>query len=231
MDGPLVSVIIPVKNGERFLASALESVFVQDYQPLEIIVVDDHSVDETARITKSYSQVCYVRNTGQGLWDGYNVGIDASRGEFIAFFSHDDLWSPYKLSTQVGYLLRHQQYQYAISRVQFFLEEGCLMPHNFKQERLEGDYAFRTTDSLVVKRSMLDTVGKFNPDYPLGSNIDWFAKAQHLPMAVIQEVLLYKRIHDANYSLYQVKLNSNPILKILKHAIDRKRKLAQGRNV
>jgi glycosyltransferase involved in cell wall biosynthesis len=69
---PLVSVIIAVKNGERFLASAINSVLEQDYQPFEIIVVGGQSVDNTAKIAQSFESVRYVLQAGQGIADAYN---------------------------------------------------------------------------------------------------------------------------------------------------------------
>ncbi|MCU0517011.1 MAG: glycosyltransferase [Oscillatoria sp. Prado101] len=69
MEKPLVSVIIAVKNGERFLAEAIESVLSQTYEPYEIIAVDGQSTDSTEKVAKSYKQVRYIRQTGQGVAD------------------------------------------------------------------------------------------------------------------------------------------------------------------
>lgn len=66
MQGPLVSVIIPVYNGERYLDATLKSVFHQDYQSIEIIVVDDGSADRTADIARSYQTIRYIYQNNQG---------------------------------------------------------------------------------------------------------------------------------------------------------------------
>lgn len=120
MEKPLVSVIMAVKNGERFLAEAIESVLSQTYEPYEIIVVDGQSTDRTEKIAKSYKPVRYIRQTGKGVADAYNVGIDAARGEFVAFLSHDDLWAPNKLSVQVDYLIGQPEIQYTVAKAKFF---------------------------------------------------------------------------------------------------------------
>ena len=79
MTGPLVSVIIAVKNGERYLTSAIKSVLNQDYHPVEIIVVDGQSEDRTAQIAKSFGQVRYILQVNKGISDGYNVGINVAK--------------------------------------------------------------------------------------------------------------------------------------------------------
>ena len=72
---PLVSVIIPVYNGARFLRAALESVFAQTYRPIEVIVVDDGSSDDSAGIAQSFAEVHYLRQENQGVAAARNKGI------------------------------------------------------------------------------------------------------------------------------------------------------------
>ena len=141
MARPLVSVILPVKNGERFLAQAINSVLEQDYRPLEIVVVDGQSTDASAAIAQSFELVRYVFQQGElGLGRARNLGIEAARGELIAFINSDDLWAPHKLSVQVDYLARHPEVQFTITRASFFLEPGCDIPPGFRSElyRLPG---------------------------------------------------------------------------------------------
>jgi glycosyltransferase involved in cell wall biosynthesis len=99
MNKPLVIIIIPVKNSERFLASAIKSVLEQDYRPIEIIVVGGQSTDGTAQIAKSFKGVRYIYQSGDpGLAHARNLGINLAKGEFIAIISHDDQWAPNKVS-------------------------------------------------------------------------------------------------------------------------------------
>lgn len=92
MNKPLVSVIIAVKNGERYLTSAIKSALAQEGSwPIEIIVVDGQSNDRTFQIAQSFGLVRFIRQVNKGVSDAYNVGIDAAKGEFLAFLSHDDL--------------------------------------------------------------------------------------------------------------------------------------------
>ncbi|MBI4573499.1 MAG: glycosyltransferase family 2 protein, partial [candidate division NC10 bacterium] len=109
MTGPLVSVILPVYNGERFLAAAIASILAQDYQPIEVIVVDDGSTDGTAAIARSFQGVRYLYQPNQGPAFARNAGIAVARGAFIAFLDADDLMVPTRLSVQAGYLLAHPE--------------------------------------------------------------------------------------------------------------------------
>ncbi len=225
MNNPLVSIIIPVLNAELYLAEAIASVLSQTYSPLEIIVVGGLSTDNTEKIAKSYQQVRYIHQTGKGIWNAFNEGIDAARGELIAFLSADDLWAPNKLSFQVDYLLRHPEIQYTITRVKFVLLPGYTMPPNFKPELLSGDYGIRLLESLVVRKSLFDQIGKFNSQLTFAADTDWFAriKDRNISMGIISEVLLYKRIHDSNLSLSNVRGHQEILLKILRESFQRQR--------
>jgi glycosyltransferase involved in cell wall biosynthesis len=102
MKESLISCIVPVYNGERYLGETLDSIFAQTYQPLEIIVVDDGSTDGTATVAASYGQrVRYLCQTNQGKAAARNRGFGAAQSEFIAFIDADDLWHPEKLTRQI----------------------------------------------------------------------------------------------------------------------------------
>lgn len=223
---PLVSVIISVKNGERFLASAIESVLAQDYRPFEIIVVDGQSTDGTAEIAKSYAGVRYILQTGQGVADANNMGLAAARGEFIAFLSHDDTWTADKLSVQVGYMLNHPELLYTIAMAVFFLDPGRVPPPSFRLELLEGEHVGKVMESVVARRSLFETVGGFDTSFSVSDDVDWFARTHdhNVPMAVIPKVLLHKRVHDTNvtWSTPTPFLHKH-LLKALRDSVHRKR--------
>ena len=122
MKKPLVSVIVPVYNGAQFIGEAIESVFVQNYDPLEIIIVDDGSTDETANIVKSYNNMHYIYQPNQGVAAARNSGIENSMGKLIAFLDADDCWAPNKLNIQVDCLLKHPHIGYTLGRQKNFLE-------------------------------------------------------------------------------------------------------------
>ncbi len=226
---PLVSIIIAVKNGERFLDSAIRSVLKQDYRPIEIIVIDGQSEDETARIAQSFNEVRYIMQVNRGVADAYNVGIDAALGDIVAFLSHDDLWTPNKLKIQVNYLIENPDIQYTIAKVKYFVEAACVIPSGFRQQLLESEHIGRIMETLVVRKSLFSITGVFRTDLTTAEDVDWFARANDMgiPMVVIPNVLLLKRIHDSNISL-NVVVNNRNLLKALRQSVKRKK---EGRSV
>src|SRR5688572_22302626 len=99
-----VSVVIPTYNYGRFIAVAIESILRQTRPPLEIIVVDDGSTDETASVVESFGDaVKYVRQENAGVCAARNRGAAESRGDVIAFLDSDDSWEPTALERQVPF--------------------------------------------------------------------------------------------------------------------------------
>jgi glycosyltransferase involved in cell wall biosynthesis len=221
---PLVSVIIPVYNGGRYLRAALESVFAQTYRPFEVIVVDDGSVDDSGVIAQSFPEVRYMHQANQGVAAARNNGIDAARGELLAFLDQDDLWTPEKLKLQIGYLLSHPDLGYTLTHQQFFLDPGATLPAWFRKELLSLVHTGWVLGTLVVRRTAFEQVGNFATGYAAANDSDWFfrAKAAEIPMAVVPELLLLKRIHGANES-GRAKEVLSELLKVVKSSLDRQR--------
>jgi glycosyltransferase involved in cell wall biosynthesis len=221
---PLVSVVIPVYNGARYLRAALESVFAQTYRSFEVIVVDDGSIDDSGKIAQSFPEVHYIRQENQGVAAARNTAIAVARGEFYAFLDQDDLWTPEKLRLQIGHLLSHPDLGYSLTHQQFFLEPGATLPAWFRKELLSSVHTGWVLGTLVVRRTVFDTVGNFSTGYSAANDSDWFfrAKAAGIPMAVVPELLLLKRIHGANDSGRSKEILSE-LLKVVKTSLDRQR--------
>src|SRR5215813_10638726 len=100
---PLVSVIIPVYNYDRYLAEAIESVLSQTYQHLEVIVVDDGSTDRSGAVARSFAgrgvRYCYQAHAGIG--PARNKGVELAQGDLIAFLDADDRWPSEKIERQL----------------------------------------------------------------------------------------------------------------------------------
>ena len=223
-ENPLVSVIIPVYNGARHLRDCLESVFAQTYRPLEVIVVDDGSPDDSGVIAQSFPEVRYIRQENQGVANARNNAIAAARGEFYAFLDQDDIWTPEKLRLQMQYLLDHPQVGYTLTHQQFFLDDGATLPPWFRKELFSTVHTGWVLGALVVRRTTFEEVGDFVTGYVAASDSDWFfrAKAKEIPMAVIPELLLRKRLHDSNES-GRAKEVLAELLKVVKTSLDRQR--------
>ena len=95
---PLVSIIIPVYNGENYLAEAINSALSQTYNNIEVIVINDGSKDQTDTICKSYGdRIKYLKKENGGVASALNFGIDNMNGEYFSWLSHDDLYLPDKV--------------------------------------------------------------------------------------------------------------------------------------
>ncbi len=109
MNAPLVSVIIPCYNHGKYLPEAFESVWKQNYQNTEIIVVDDGSADDTKQITEKYQSVKYLYQSNQGLSAARNTGIKNSTGDFLIFLDADDWLLDDAIITNVNYMLQDEK--------------------------------------------------------------------------------------------------------------------------
>lgn len=136
-ESPLVSVVIPMYNAERYIRATLESVLKQTYKNIEIIVVNNCSTDGSAAIVASVLKDfkrCQILETdfnSGGPARPRNVGIQASRGEFIAFLDADDIWLPEKLQVQIPKMLDLGA-DFSSTDIQNFSEEGSIRDSQFK---------------------------------------------------------------------------------------------------
>jgi glycosyltransferase involved in cell wall biosynthesis len=112
---PLVSVIVPAYNAERFLGRAMRSALAQTYPHLELIVVDDGSTDGTAEVIRSFrdARVRHLSQANRGQGAARNLGIRASTGRYVTFLDADDLYLPQKVERQVEFLTAHPECQIA----------------------------------------------------------------------------------------------------------------------
>jgi glycosyltransferase involved in cell wall biosynthesis len=226
---PLVSVIIPVYNGERYLVEAIESVLSQDYRPLELIVVDDGSTDKTAEIARSYGSVKFIQQGNLGAAAARNTGLKAASGAFIAFLDADDLWAANKLCRQMNHLLQNPQIDYTIVNVEHFVEPGMEAPQWMTEELLYGKHSGYLLGALVARKSVFDRIGGFDTTLITSDDADWWFRAEdaNIPMALIPETLLYRRVHKTNLS-YDTGTTQAELLKVIRSSISRKRQDRQG---
>jgi glycosyltransferase involved in cell wall biosynthesis len=214
-----IATIIPAYNCERYLAEAIESVLAQNYRPLEIIVIDDGSTDDTAKIAKRFEpavQYCFQGNGGIG--SARNRGIELAHSDFIAFLDADDLWPEGKLEHQMLAFHDNREIEAVFGLVQQFEQSsggttdvGALMT---------GQLA----SSMLIRRESFDRVGPFRTDIKLGEFVDWYMRASEkgLRSRMLAEVVLRRRIHDSNIGLRH-RDSSSDYVRLLKNALDRRR--------
>lgn len=146
---PLVSVIIPTYNRAGIIRRTIESVMGQTYQNLDIIIVDDASQDNTEEVVKAIQdeRIRYIRNVkNQGASITRNNGVEAARGEYVAFLDSDDVWLPNKIELQLPLFHNHLNREKVVGYTQVTNDEGVsvsVMPDRAKKEAESlADYLF-----------------------------------------------------------------------------------------
>jgi glycosyltransferase involved in cell wall biosynthesis len=224
-NNPLVSVIIPVYNGDRYLKESIESVLAQDYQPLEIIIIDDGSTDNSANIAKSFGEKItyyYQENTGHG--GAINYGVELAKGDYLAFLDADDLWEKNKLNPQMKVMLNEPEIDIVSGMVQQFfspeLEQESRAKIYCEPELMKG-YVIGT---MMIKKNIFRQIGKLNENYKFGSFIDWFINASDskLNIKFLPELVLKRRLHKTNSTIVSPQ-NRSDYTKIIKKVLDRRR--------
>ncbi len=221
----LVSVIVPVRNGEAFLGQALDSALAQTWDPVEVIVVDDGSSDSSGAIADARTRVRVLRQTHQGQAVARNQAVAASRGELIAFLDADDLWPSTKLEVQAGYLRDHPEVGGVLGRQKLLVEPGVPLPQWVEREGgLERAAKGAQPLSLVTRREVWDRVGPFTPGLLFADDTDWLMRAHELEVRIemLEEVVLYRRIHGTNIT-YDDDAMQRGLVLALKGRIDRRR--------
>lgn len=209
MESNLVSCIIPVFNGERFLAEAIDSILAQTYEPVEIIVVDDGSTDGTAELIGRYGrQVSYVQQTNQGSATAKNRGVSVAKGDFFAFLDADDLWRPEKIERQMTHLLERPEIDFCFTRFQhFWIPELAEEEERYKDHMISKPLSSYLVSSLLVHRNVTEKFGQFDDGRRGNENMIWFFRAaeQGAVIDVLPDVLTERRIHDQNITKEQLR--------------------------
>jgi glycosyltransferase involved in cell wall biosynthesis len=222
---PAVSVIIPVKDRESYLAEAIASVLAQGYPDLELIVVDGNSTDRSPEIARSFSEVTFVEQEGTGIAKAWNQAIELSSGDLIAFLDCDDRWVAGKLDAQVETLEREPDAAAAIGLVRFFVSPGEAPPPGLRRNLLEGEHVAHIPGALIVRREIFDRVGVFDPTYELVLDLDWFARLKDagFELARVPQVVLEKRVHPGNLSHSHPDLYHREMLRAMRESAARQR--------
>ncbi len=220
-----VSVVIPVYNYERFLGDALRSVFEQDYHPMEVIVVDDGSTDETAAVARSFKDVIYTFQSNKGPAAARNTGIGVAQGDFIAFLDADDLWPPDRLKTQVQYFIANPNTEVVLGRTR------CtgLITDNIRFEGADNTMVNVCLGSGLFRKSVFDKVGLLDESLRYYEDHDWFLRAreQGVSMIILRRVTLLNRRH-LNSTSRTWKKTDPTMIQVLKKSLERRRNHYNG---
>ncbi len=207
-----VSVIIPTYNCAAYLSDALESVFRQTLQDVEVVVVDDGSTDNTRHVVAPWrDRIVYLAQERGGLGVARNAGIAASSAPYIAFLDADDVWLPAKLEKQVAALEREPNVgmactDFSISygdrerQESFFQSNPPLASGDLFVRMVENCFAFASV--VMLRREALRRCGVFDPAPEVADMNLWLHVAHEYRVAIVPEVLCVKRERLAAVSLH-----------------------------
>lgn len=224
-DKPLVSVIIPVYNCERYLAETIESVLAQTYQPLEMILMDDGSTDGSAEVANRFAHsVRYCSQSNGGIGAARNRGADLAQGNFLAFLDADDRWVTDKLERQIEAFDDEPELDAVFGHVRQFispeLDKEAASKILCPSELMPGYIA----GAMLIRRSAFYRVGPFQVSWKVGEFIDWYLRAIELglKMTLLPDLVLWRRLHGANQGIRERQAVTDYV-SILKASIDRRR--------
>jgi glycosyltransferase involved in cell wall biosynthesis len=226
-----LSVVVPVHNGERFVCEAIDSAFQQAGFSLEVIVVDNLSIDRTQEVVAAAfgDSVILASEPHPGVAAARNAGVRLASGTYLAFLDADDVWSPGKIERQIHELRTRPGVDLVFSHCQEFHDSALTPEERARFTCRPEPYAFLAASTCVLKREVFLRVGDF-PDVRTGEFFAWYGWAQSLGLGtfVLPEVLVRRRVHGKNTSLDRAALSAYPAA--AKWLLDRRRQAQQIRN-
>ena len=227
-----ISVVIPVFNGERFLAEAIESLRQQTLPADEVIAVDDGSTDGSAALLANYPEIRVVHQANAGCAVARNRGVALAAHEIIAFLDQDDVWLPERLAKGAACLAGDVGLAFIVCATENFLTPGMnRAPDWLDPIMLDVPQHGFGTCALMVRRETLVSVGPFDPSKVPIDDSDWFVRAldANARYLHLNEVLVRRRIHQNNLTgtLRGTAAHGNAMAQIL-HASLKRRRSNQG---
>lgn len=213
----LVSVIVPLFNGRLFITSALESLQASTYDVWEAVVIDDGSTDGGGDLVEGLAQgdsrIRLIRQQNRGLGAARNTGLDAARGEFVAFLDADDLWLPTKLERQLGawtegvlysdaYLMPGESHGNERIGEHIRFERGQIFDQLLQENRVG-------VLTALLPHTLVDEAGGFDATLPQGcEDYDLWLRlaARGVPFDYIDEPLAIYRVHPEAMSQSSVNM-------------------------
>ena len=205
----LVSIIIPCYNQARFLSEAIESVLKQSYSPLEVIVVDDGSSDNTSEVAARYSMVRLIKQDNQGLARARNRGLAESKGEYVNFLDADDRLLPNAIELGVRSLQTQPEWAFVHGRYRYIDMAGNPAQHfDARVERIEDYYEallrrnfIGMSATVMYRRAVLESVGGFLPTLPVCEDYELYLRiCRAFPVGRHDEIVAEYRLHERSLS-------------------------------
>lgn len=220
----IVSVIIPVKNGENYIKEAIDSIKNQ-YRATQIIVVDDGSTDNTAEIAKSLGCIVIKHKHNKGQVVAKNTALkymaENGGGKFVMFCDHDDLLEANALQTMVKEFEKDSKLMAVMAKSKDFISPEIPKEVQVKQSIKSEPYFGRLGSCVLIKKQVFDIIGLFDESVIAGEIIDWQSKMDNnnLKIKKIDFVSALRRIHLTNFGKTHRKTEFKDYATLLKNRI------------
>lgn len=210
----LVSIILPVYNGQLFLADAINSVLSQTYNNIELLIVDDGSTDNSINIAKSFeekdSRIRYFQQKNGGVAAARNTALRCIRGLFVGFIDQDDLWLTDKLETQMMYFNNNPEAVFLHGNIDYIDDDANTIDKNLYpwETNASGKCFGRLFNANAIaiqtvcfKSNCIDKIGLLREDVPGVDDYDyWLRFSRFFRIDYVDKTLALYRFHGANES-------------------------------
>jgi len=207
---PLVTVLMPVYNGERYLIQAINCILDQTFNNFELLIIDDGSTDRTCEIIRTFQdpRIRFIQNSKNlGLTKTLKMGMNLARGKYIARIDADDYCDIDRLTKQVSFLHKHEEVDVVGSWIYVVDNEGNIVGKKsppINDVEIKWDLIFDNPlahSSILFKKIKIQKLGGYDPNYRVGQDYElWTRIMSDTVFAIIPDYLTYIRKHESNIS-------------------------------
>ena len=220
-----LSVILPVKNGERHLTQALETIERNCTEEDELIVIDDQSIDGTARLLQSFKpafRVTLLQGAGQGPAKARNDGLAIAQGRYITFLDHDDCWPDHRVFNHLAVLESEVSADVVMGQVEYVT--GLHRDHLPAFVNHYPVIFHVHLGASTFRRSIFETVGWFDEQLGFSEDHDLFLRIREAGLIIhpLHEISLRYRIHETNMTRSK-RLDEMQLLHVIQKSLSRRR--------
>lgn len=221
----MVTAAIPVRDGEAYLAEAIESVLTQSLPCEQVIVVDNGSSDRSGEIAAEFGppvEVVYEARSGIGA--ARNAALKVARGDYLAFLDADDLWVKEKTALQIAAFEARPALQLVFGHVRQFLSPDLPAEEAERLRVPRAPQPGQHIGALLARRGAVDAIGPWPHDVRVSDGLTFLLRARELGLeqAMLPETVTLRRVHGGNHSIHN-RDERREFARHLKRSLDRRR--------
>ena len=223
---PLISVMMPTYNNAKYIKQAIESIYAQNYDNIEIIVVDDGSTDNTKEIVQQYKVIKYFYIEHKGIPFARNLVLEKSKGEYIAILDSDDYWLPEKLNMQIQYFKDHPDCEIVFTKFKNIIDNEKIRNDRITiNEKNREEKEKKHLPTALIKKSLFEKYGVFDEDFQTGEDSELMFRFEKNGVNLnhyVATILYIRRLHGNNITLRVREKYSKYLMKVLRKGILKK---------